>query len=167
MHYTITKPTYFQLYFLLNHFSFVTIIFFLDKFQEDTTEHYTTAKPINIETNNFRSPIKQTLFTTGNFMEFNTCFWYLRMYPINTSVCLKQVNSGQVWLQLRRKYTQFQLPLTPVQNDLPVGGMLLQAKLIKLPGQTDRQHSSLTCNKQKHAVNTMKLVYFVIQTCGS
>jgi hypothetical protein len=74
MHYTITKPTYFQLYFLLNHFSLVTIIFFLDKFQEDTTEHYTTAKPINIVTNNFRSPIKQTVFTTGNFMEFNTCF---------------------------------------------------------------------------------------------
>jgi len=28
------------------------------------------------------------------------------MYPINTSVCLKEVNSGQVWLQLRRRYTQ-------------------------------------------------------------
>lgn len=74
MHYTITKPTHFQLYFLLKHFPFVTIIFFLHKFQEDTTEHCTTAKPINTETNNFRSPIKQTLFTTGNFMEFNTRF---------------------------------------------------------------------------------------------
>jgi hypothetical protein len=73
MHYTITKPTHFQLYFLLNHLLFVTIILFLDKF-EDTTEHYTTAKPIDTETKNFRSPIKQTPFTTGNFKEFNNCF---------------------------------------------------------------------------------------------
>jgi len=56
MHYTITKPTRFQLYFLLNHFPFVKILFFLDKFQEDITEHHTTTKPINTETNNFLSP---------------------------------------------------------------------------------------------------------------
>jgi hypothetical protein len=72
MHYNNTKPAHFQLYFLLNHFPFVTITFLLDKFQENTTD--TTAKPTEAETNNFRPPIKQTLFTTDNFTEFNTYF---------------------------------------------------------------------------------------------